>query len=169
MNRALLFLAALALPLIGLGGMWLSADRLIRQGTEWDVPIRGYDPRDLLQGHYVQFQYDWPGLEAEGGPPGADLCIFGHAPQIDRVAPAANAVEANCNLVRSSIGLDSDFRPFATSGRIYVDQHRSRQMQQQLLDPKLQGVLRFRLRPDGQIVPIDLSFRPRPSEPRATP
>ena len=63
MNRALLHVAALALPLLGLGGMWLQADRLSRQGTEWDVPIRGYDPRDLLQGHYVQFQYDWPGTD----------------------------------------------------------------------------------------------------------
>ncbi len=28
-------------------------------GTVWTVPITGYDPRDLLRGHYLQFTYNW--------------------------------------------------------------------------------------------------------------
>jgi uncharacterized membrane-anchored protein len=25
-----------------------------------DVAVTGYDPRDLLRGHYVRFTYVWP-------------------------------------------------------------------------------------------------------------
>ena len=28
-------------------------------GTLWRVPVTGYDPRDLLRGHYLTFRYDW--------------------------------------------------------------------------------------------------------------
>lgn len=29
------------------------------QGTEVIVSVMGYDPRDLLSGHYIQYQIDW--------------------------------------------------------------------------------------------------------------
>jgi hypothetical protein len=40
-------LAAILLPLAGLGGLWVMSDRTYQQGTEWEVPIDGFDPRDL--------------------------------------------------------------------------------------------------------------------------
>jgi hypothetical protein len=52
----------LAWPLLGLAALWGWTEVRSRQGTEWLVPVAGYDPRDLLRGHYVLFQYDWPGL-----------------------------------------------------------------------------------------------------------
>jgi|GEM_PF-2187218 len=30
----------------------------IPKGTQWELPISGYDPRDLLRGRYIVFQYD---------------------------------------------------------------------------------------------------------------
>ena len=81
-------LAAIILPVVGLAGLWGWSDYQSRQGTEWEVPIQGYDPRDLLRGHYVEFTYDWPGsddwaadavipLEAclEGTPPGPPTLV----------------------------------------------------------------------------------------------
>lgn len=164
MNRALLHVAALALPLLGLGTIWLTTDRASRQGQEWEVPVQGYDPRDFLQGHYVMFQYDWPGLERAAAAPGVDLCLIGNAPRLERVEPAGQSDQRSCNLVRSSLESGTDFRPLAASGRLYTSQDSALRMQRQLADPKLQGVLRFRLRPDGQIVPLGLTFRPRPPE-----
>ncbi len=52
MNR-LARLAVLALPFAGLGALWSQSDYDSRQGAFWDVAVRGYDPRDLLRGHYV--------------------------------------------------------------------------------------------------------------------
>lgn len=28
-------------------------------GSIWQVKIQGFDPRDLLRGHYLMFRYDW--------------------------------------------------------------------------------------------------------------
>lgn len=162
MNRALLHVAALALPLLGLGGMWLSADRLSRQGTEWDVPIQGYDPRDLLQGHYVQFQYDWPNSRGADGERSdltfEDLCLSGSAPVIARVWE--RTTETCVGFIRAGE---------AQQGRLYASQSEALRLQDQLRDQKLQGVVRFRLRPDGHITPLRITFRPRSPEVRAAP
>jgi hypothetical protein len=53
-------LAAILLPLIGLVGTAGWAAWQTRIGTEWRVPIQGYDPRDLLRGHFITFRYVWP-------------------------------------------------------------------------------------------------------------
>jgi hypothetical protein len=164
MNRRLLHLAALALPLLGLGGLWLSTERMSRQGTEWDVPVRGYDPRDLLQGHYVQFQYDWPGMagaDSAGLQPlyGQSLCLEGTAPQLSQTRPRDE--RAPCaQFVRSDD---------AWEGRLYASQDEALRLQKQLQDPALQGMIRIRLRPDGHVTPLRLTFRPRPGEPAAAP
>lgn len=36
---------------------WLGTTRGLRQAVE--LPIQGYDPRDLLSGHYLSYQIDW--------------------------------------------------------------------------------------------------------------
>lgn len=173
MNRAVLQIAALALPLVGLGGMWLSADRLSRQGTEWDVPIQGYDPRDLLQGHYVQFQYDWPGPEAESGRAWSRLCLEGRPPRLDRATPIFDeqpgAAGSDCRYPVGSDQTGVGRAPQTFGGRLYASQDAALEMQRRLADPKMQGVVRVRLRPDGHITPLRITFRPRPPEPQATP
>lgn len=78
MNR-LARLAAVAVPLLGLAALWVQSDRTWRTGTEWEVPIAGYDPRDYLRGHYVEFSYDWPGIDERGVAPGGMLCLEGRA------------------------------------------------------------------------------------------
>lgn len=162
MNRALLHVAALALPLLGLGGMWLQADRVSREGTEWDVPIRGYDPRDLLQGHYVQFQYDWPASDLSDPERvyGYNaLCLTGTAPTI-----------ASVRIKRDDEGCTPFVREGdAFNGRLYASQSQALRLEKDLRDPAKQGVVRIRLRPDGHITPLGISFRPRPPEPQAAP
>lgn len=154
MSRALLHIAALTLPLLGLGASWLTTDRASRQGQEWEVPVQGYDPRDFLQGHYVMFQYDWPGLERDAAGPAQALCVEGRPPRIDRVRLGAGPCQYPVSVETGPWG-----------GRLYTSQDAALRMQQQLADPKQQGVLRFRLRPDGQIVPLGLTFRPRSPQP----
>lgn len=159
MNSAAAIRAALlALPLAGLGWTWLSTDQASRQGVEWEVPVQGYDPRDLLQGHYVQFQYEWPAKDAPTFGPGfayEALCLEGMAPRLDR-ARARRGDEDCPALVRAGE---------AESGRLYVSQAEAARLQQQLWDRKQQGFIRIRLRPDGHITPLRLTFRPRVPQP----
>lgn len=161
MNRAQLRLAALVLPLVGLSGLWLITDRGSRDGTEWDVPIQGYDPRDLLQGHYVQFQYDWPGLrtpEPMGSGMAGNLCLSGPAPTITQTLPGGEAASCPGRMVRAAD---------AMQGRLYASQAEARRLQDQLWDQKLQARIRIRLRADGHITPLGLTFRPRTPAPAA--
>lgn len=60
---------AVALPLLGLVVMIARAEILLRSGPSFHIDIAGYDPRDLLSGHYLQyrFEFDWQG-ESSCGP-----------------------------------------------------------------------------------------------------
>src|SRR6516162_7715393 len=48
----------LALSLVDLVffGGWVALEESLRRGSPIHLPIEGYDPRDLLSGHYVRFQ-----------------------------------------------------------------------------------------------------------------
>ena len=97
LNRFRLSLAvALALPLIVLASTWWTTARAAREGQDWLIPITGYDPRDLLRGHFVQYRYDWPMGARSPTEQGQDiatfsigsarqLCIEGIAPNIREV------------------------------------------------------------------------------------
>lgn len=51
------------LPLLGLLVLIARAELQLRSGVSFRVPIEGYDPRDLLHGHFLQyrFSFDWQG------------------------------------------------------------------------------------------------------------
>jgi GDYXXLXY motif protein len=89
---------AVALPLLGLVVMIARAEVALRSGPSFRIPIAGYDPRDLLSGHYLQyrFAFDWQGESTcgavEGGTP-ADLdgsCCICLTSEVDgrRLTPA---------------------------------------------------------------------------------
>ena len=47
------------LPILALA-FWGAILRIqMNSGFELKLPITGYDPRDLLSGHYIQYQIDW--------------------------------------------------------------------------------------------------------------
>ena len=162
MNRRGLVAFALVVPLAGLGATWGMTHVRAQQGVEWDVPIAGYDPRDLLRGHYVVFNYDWPGLEnVDWWDYAGDLCLHGTAPAIDRVTRGAGP---ECDNPVRGYDYTDDFRGGTFTGRLYVSQAEGARLQGQLTDPKLQGTVRIRLRDDGHITPLRITFRPRPPE-----
>lgn len=179
-RTGLLRAALLALPLAGLAGLWGWSDHQSRQGTDWDIPVQGYDPRDLLRGHYVQFRYDWPGLDTgraagriawDGG---FALCLEGRAPvlarasiyppQVEAATAAAEVPPPPCaQLARAEAPLPG--QPTGTEGgRLYIPQADADRLNARLADPKLQGIVRVRLRPDGHLTPLALTFRPRAAQ-----
>ena len=52
MNR---LIVAVAIPIVALFGWFASIEIGLQIGTKVRIDIQGYDPRDLLSGHYVQF------------------------------------------------------------------------------------------------------------------
>lgn len=57
MNKKLIFL--LILPIIILLSISIYWGIAAMIGKEVKVAIRGYDPRDLLSGHYISYTIDW--------------------------------------------------------------------------------------------------------------
>ena len=157
--RAAYHLAALVLPIAGLAALWGWTDYQSRQGTDWLVPIEGYDPRDLLRGHYVDFTYDWPGVNEEDLLSRSAFCIRGTAPKVEKLVPAEPG-KACDNPVRADFsgvyGLSSMVR-----GRLYIPQAQAGILQVQLRDAKLQGYVLIRQRADGHITSRELRFEPR--------
>lgn len=157
MNRALK-LAALLLPLTGLGGLWWQSQQTFETGTEWEVPIEGFDPRDFLRGHYVEFSYDWPGVEEFRDAPPQMLCLEGKAPALAKVTPlgegepCAHPVRADTTGVYGWEGL--------ARGRLYLDQDRAEAMQTELQKPDQRGIVTIRQRDDGSFTALRIRFRP---------
>lgn len=58
--RSLVVLGALLCPTVILSGLAGYAAWSKSQAPSFILPIRGYDPRDLIHGHYLQFQIAWP-------------------------------------------------------------------------------------------------------------
>ena len=59
-TRILLFL-----PVLVLLGWTLSMQAMLSSGEKLDLPIRGYDPRDILAGHYLAVQVDFDSFPSE--------------------------------------------------------------------------------------------------------
>lgn len=177
MKHRLAPLIALALPLAGLAGLWAQTEHWSRQGSDWLVPVEGYDPRDLLRGHYVQFRYVWPGAEepsidaaaSAAVPPSypEGACLIGAAPRIDRVVRLPDAAaRGRCQNVLAPAGFTAIGQPdLPREGRLYIPQTAGKKLEDQLRNPAMQGTIRVRLRSDGTITPIELTFAPRPRPP----
>jgi hypothetical protein len=160
--KRLLLAASLLLPLGGLAVGWAVTDYRARQGTDWEIPVAGYDPRDLLRGHYIAYQYAWPGLKGEdeftSGADGASaLCLEGTAPIITRTVNLDKEPQPCATKIRPTPGSEQTL----TNGIIYISQTKADAMQKQLGDPKVQSFIRVRIREDGIMRPLELVFRPR--------
>ena len=151
-------LVAALLPIAGLAALWGISDRTFRSGTEWEVPTQGYDPRDYLRGHYVEFSYDWPGLPHSDIVPSA-LCLEGEAPTLARVSAIPADQPCGAYWVRSDssgvYGWDSLNR-----GRLYIGQARGAELQRELQNRDQRGLVTIRQREDGSFTPVAIRFRP---------
>lgn len=71
----------LALPLVLLIGWTLTLYVYKEKGQEVRLPIYGYDPVDLLSGHYLNFTIDWKNADcrqfSDGICPEKDFCKEG--------------------------------------------------------------------------------------------
>jgi uncharacterized membrane-anchored protein len=82
---ALAVIAALALPVLALAGLVGHQELLLANARILSVPLTGFDPRDLLRGHYIRAQMDWdwenaPSVGEYEAVDGA-LCVLAEAPK----------------------------------------------------------------------------------------
>lgn len=90
---------AVLIPVVGLLFLVGRAEFAARSGPTWHIPIEGYDPRDLLHGRYLryQFRFNWQGQNDCG----------------DRVTDSRPDLDADCCLCltrTNELGIDPAVR-----------------------------------------------------------
>ena len=80
-----LVVATLALPVLALGALVGEQELKLASARIINVPLRGYDPRDLLRGHYINAQLDWDWDREPTGSPytpqSGGACIVAETPK----------------------------------------------------------------------------------------
>lgn len=138
---------ALLFPIIVLGALTAYRQYLFSYGDEVVLPIVGYDPRDLLSGHYLTYRIDYGvnGICASYSTrPTAFVCL---APKLFSYTEPANCsklIRGVCNYGRFEAGIE----------RYYVPEDKATYLQQQILAKSASVVLS--VTPDGQAQVKDL-------------
>ena len=94
MNQKTLLAIALVLPILALSATaWMKAQQRAH-GTEVVFPIEGFDPRDLLSGHYLTYRIDYGiALDCPLADGEALLCL-----EPNHAIYPANALPNSCSL-----------------------------------------------------------------------
>ena len=158
-SRTLIWLA-LALPLLMIGLAIARAELFLRRAQELSLPIQGYDPRDLLHGHYIQFR-----LALEPAPDDAAcsaetccLCLTRVPGQM-----AAHSMRLPCSEVRSACAGSLPLSAAQRSWRFYVPEERAQEIERALRDAHAVGrafaVLAIEPRGEARVRELVLSGR----------
>jgi hypothetical protein len=160
MNRLMTVavVAALALPIVALAALIGEQELRFGNAQQVNVPVRGYDPRDLLRGHYITGQFDWdwettPQTDGTGG-----LCIL----PADAARPKVRFLEnwqpgdraPNCRLVvagrvASSVFVPATLDSGTRSVRLYVSETRAPQLEELLREHPGALTVDLAVRSDG--------------------
>jgi hypothetical protein len=162
--------ATLVFPIVVLVGnaawSWVDAAGQPR----WDLPVTGYDPIDVLRGHYVQYRYAWPvdatsAIAADTPEETWRLCLSGPATEPNiRFFSNLPGFSITCDAVAREIAnhdgmtfakLDELQRPQA-SGIFYVSERHAPLVERLLAEPGRKSVVRVRISNAGRVTPIDI-------------
>jgi hypothetical protein len=149
-------LAALALPIVWLGGSAAVQEHALGSARDWRIPIEDYDPRDPLRGQYVRFTYGWalagtPGICLREG---CRLCLSNDGGSVTATAlPRQASCRFPVDLAASSIGVQPGFAGEAEArftSRIFVSEATAPAIEAQLRDGPM--VVVAALTPDGRLI-----------------
>ena len=166
-SKTLNFIIAISLllPLLGLAYSWFSKHQQSKLGTDWDIVVQGYDPRDLLRGHYIRYQYDWgqyTDKEFEGS--NDIICVKGVAPKVREIIRYKSWREDVESLMCDSLirkdKWNIDQSRNMTRDRLYIPQTAASDLEKKLRDNRLRGVVTIRIRGDGKLTPQSINFEP---------
>ena len=126
-------IVALVLPLLAIAIGIVRAELFLSHARDFVFEIGGYDPRDLLRGHYLQFRLQVEPLsvrEACDDSSGA-CCLC-----LTRVAEDAvpYAERASCTTARSSCDAALHTRYLTEPQRYYIPEQRARELERRLIE-----------------------------------
>jgi uncharacterized membrane-anchored protein len=154
-----LLVAALLLPLVTIVAGIVSAERHLATSSEWVFEIDGYDPRDLLRGHYIEFRLELHEERAAGSCVGLGTVACCYCLERRGTAIPPRVTRTTCS---DAASCDGRLRVDKATGthRYYVPEQRARQIEMQLMEAaqtgRAQVVLAIDARGTPQIVELRL-------------
>lgn len=143
-----LTIGAVAIPVLGIALGIARSELQFARSQDWSLPVAGYDPVDLLRGHYIQYQVQLPGAQfgsCYDTEPDCCLCLA-------RGEPVAISREP-CSVAKSCDGmLRTEYLPQLQ--RYYVPEARAQEAENQLRLAAGQGKAEL-------VVAIDPSGKPQ--------
>ena len=157
LNNRWTLLLALMLPIAVLAAnVWLSHQQR-EHGATVVLPIQGFDPRDLLSGHYLTYEIDY-GISADTGCPASDIeaavCLTPRA----QVFPS-DELPANCTQFISG-NCDNNARFITKLERFYIPEQYAKPLEKYVQNN--QGKLVISLDGTGSAAIRDLLINDQP-------
>ena len=123
---------AVALPIVFLAIGILRAELQLSRSQRWAFEVEGYDPRDLLRGHYVRYRIRFDQGEAlqTCDDSDADCCLCLHATP-SGVPPRVQ--RATCEIARTCAGM-LQTRYLPSLQRYYVPEAKATDLARRLAD-----------------------------------
>lgn len=110
---------ALLIPIVGLALLTIYKAAVLKVGAEYTLPIRGYDPRDLLSGHYLIYGVEYGVADVcansnvvPGDPPREGfVCLEPKMFSFEKPASCEAMVRGVCSGNRFVAGIEKFFIP----------------------------------------------------------
>ena len=104
---------AVFFPLVALGALTAYKHHLFTQGREVILPIQGYDPRDLISGHYLIYTIDYGVRKLCAGAPKEKkegfLCLSDRSFAYEKPNSCPLLIEGTCKGQRFEAGIERYF------------------------------------------------------------
>lgn len=157
-------IGALLLPLLAIGLGIVRAELFLADAREFVLEIGGYDPRDLLRGHYLQFRVraDEPlAVREPCDDAGGDCCLC----LTRRAADELPLLErASCEAARASCDAALHTRYLNEPQRYYVPEAHARTLEARLIaamqERRAHAVLAIDERGEARVVELRVDGKP---------
>lgn len=114
MKTKTLVIAALIVPILALLSLTLYKRHILKIGQEVILPISGYDPRDLLSGHYLTYNVDY-GIQGlcPGSFPNKEafICLSNKYFSYSEPESCSLMIKGTCSYGRFNAGIEKYYIP----------------------------------------------------------
>jgi uncharacterized membrane-anchored protein len=157
-NKNLLMIVMI--PFILLCLLIARAEYHLSTGKQWDIAITGYDPRDLLRGHYLRFRlaYDWQEPKKQCATKSCSYCLT----DVGELAPKVQIIETQ--LAKQCDGFMQYGDLKTPLNRFYIPETQARFAEDLLRQARVDKTAYLRVSVDKKGVPqiVDLLIDGRP-------
>ncbi len=152
----------LFIPVFVLLGWTLSVQAMISAGKKLDLPIRGYDPRDILAGHYLSVEVDYAVFpsECEKEEKGKERWRKKDAFFCADEGRVALGTPEGCPVFIKGYCLYGRFHDGVS--RFYIPEKMSPVLERAVRNKNNNPMLRLSVTPDGRAFPTDLILQGKP-------